>query len=113
MVPEWKEECGWGAAGEFEGVHLKGLIGSSVRILESHALKRDASLCARTGSGACDVEEYLQRIGAAVNGELNADLCRQYLAFYHNARTRGRQCTEREFRSFLAVFQEMLRIIGK
>jgi len=105
-------------------VHFKAFIASSVRILESHALKRDSSLHAcqkyveapenfSRSTLACDVEEYLARIRVALNGELHVDVCRQYLAFYRNSRTAGRQCTEREFRSFLGVFQEMLRIIEK
>ena len=58
---------------------------------------------------ACDVEQYLEEIRAAMNGELDPELCRQYLAFYRNARTPGRECSEQEFRGFLGVFQEVLR----
>lgn len=125
MIPEWKDDCGWGEPGsEYEGVHFKTFIGSSLRILETHALKRDAALRACRGKTtdnddfstsvlACDVEEYLGRIQAALGGELDADLCRQYLAFYRNARIVGRECTEREFRSFLGVFQEILKRVQR
>lgn len=125
IVPEWKDDCGWGEPGsEYEGVHFKTFIGCSLRILETHALKRDPTLNACLGKTthdddfsksvlACDVEEYLGRVQTALGGELGADLCRQYLAFFRNARTVGRECTEQEFRSFLGVFQEILKRVQR
>lgn len=125
VLPPWKDDCGWGAPGtEYDGVHFKTLIASSVHILEAHALKRDPSLkaCLRIATErdsfsksqlACDVEEYLERIRVALNGELDRDLCSQYLAFHRNARTPGRQCTEQEYRAFLTVFQEILRRVER
>lgn len=125
VVPAWKDDCGWGEPGsEYEGVHFKTFIGCSVRILEAHVLKRDASLTACLNKAplnddfsrsalACDVDEYLGRIRAALRGEIDADLCRQYLAFYKNARTAGRECSEQEYRSFLGVFQEILRRVQR
>lgn len=122
-MPEWRDDCGWGPPGsEYEGVHFKTFIAASVRIVEAFALARDPALkacpdrpvvkdddpCDRSAL-ACDVEEYLQRIREALGEELGKDLCRQYLAFYRNARTPGRECSEREYRSFLDVFQEILR----
>lgn len=125
VIPEWKEDCGWGEPGsEYDGVHFKTFIGSSLRVLESHALKRDSGLRACRGKVernedfsrsvlACDVEEYLERMRGSLGAELDADLCRQYLAFYRNARVVGRECTEEEFRSFLGVFQEILKRVQR
>lgn len=128
IEPKWRDDCGWGRPNsEHAGVHFKTFIGTSLRILEAHARRRDPSLqaCRRAGQAggadgtdmddfstsqlACDVEEYLGRVRAALGGELDDDLCKQYVAFYRNARVPGRQCTELEYRSFLGVFQEILR----
>lgn len=121
VVPAWKAECGWGAPHtEYDGVHFKTFIASSLHIIEHYALRRDRSLSAtgatpradadvRSSQLACDVNEYLQRLHAHTDGELDSDLCAQYLAFYTQARTLGRECSHQEFRSFLGVLQEILR----
>lgn len=121
ITPMWRDDCGWGRPNsEYAGVHFKTFIATSVHILEAHALRRNASLtaCAVSATSsdnfahsqlACDVADYLRRLRDATDGELDDDLCSQYLAFYRNARTPGRECTEQEYRSFLGVFQEILR----
>lgn len=126
VEPSWRDECGWGRpSSEYAGVHFKTFIGMSLHILEFHAHKRDPSLFARPPRGssqaddfgtselACDVIDYLRRLRNVMDGELDEDLCTQYLAFYRNARTPGYQCTEQEYRSFIGVFQEILRRIER
>lgn len=127
--PKWREDCGWGRPGsEYDGVHFKTFIGMSLRILHFHALKRFPDLKLETTPKtvgdirdidfsvsylACNVEDYLSRLRSALRGELDEALCVQYLAFHKNARTPHKQCTEREFRSFLGVFQEILRHVER
>ncbi|PXF46684.1 hypothetical protein BWQ96_03510 [Gracilariopsis chorda] len=125
VVPAWKTECGWGAPGsDYDGVHFKTFIGSSLHIIEHYALRRHRSLSAsgrahggdgdiRKSQLACDVKEYLERLHAHTDGELDSDLCAQYLAFYTQARTPGRECSQQEFRSFLGVLQEILRRVQR
>lgn len=130
IKPAWRDDCGWGRPGsEYAGVHFRTFIGSSLRLLHSHATKRAPSLQLEKEKHepaedisqldfsysllACDVEDYLARLRIAMNGDVSQDVCNQFLAFYRNARTPGRQCTEQEFRSFLGVFQEMLRRIER
>lgn len=126
VEPSWRDDCGWGRpSSEFAGVHFKTFVRMSLHILESYACKRDDSLHARspcppsdcndftTSQLACDVDEYMRRLRTALDGELDEDLCTQYVTFYKNARTPGRQCTEQEYRSFLDVFQELLRRIQR
>lgn len=124
VIPKWSNDCGWGAPeSEFQGVHFKTFIATSLHILESHAMKRDRNLSARKKYNTskidnfsksqlvCDPKEYLERISNTLHGALPEEYCRQYLAFYRNARVPGRECTEQEFRSFLHVFKELLKRI--
>lgn len=130
IKPEWRDDCGWGRPGsEYAGVHFRTFIGSSLRLLHHHASKRDPNLRLenlkqkpaedisqldfRHSLLACNVEDYLTRLRIAMKGDVSQDVCNQFLAFYKTARTPGRQCTEQEFRSFLNVFQEILRQIER
>lgn len=108
VVPDWDPRCGWGAPGtEHAGVKFKAFIASSLRVLEQYALRRDAGLTA-----GVDVADYMARLRAAVP-ELDADLCRQYVAFYRSARAPGRVCTEREYHSFVPIFLAILRCVQR
>lgn len=126
MEPMWRDDCGWGKpSSEYAGIHFKAFIAMSLNILESYAKKRHPSLTAcpplasishdnfSTSQLACNVDDFMLRLRIAMNGELDDDLCSQYLAFYKNARTPGTECTEQEYRSFLGVFQEILRRIER
>lgn len=123
VEPLWREDCGWGRPrSAFAGVHFRSFIGMSLHVLQTYALQRDSTLRVQRSSGlpssnmdyskswlTCDVDEYMLRLRRAMDGELDNDLCAQYLAFFKNARISGHECTEQEFRSFLGVFQEILR----
>lgn len=119
ITPKWRDDCGWGAPGtQFDGVHFRTFIASSLHILEKFATQKDPKLVAcpqrppedfSKSYLACDVDDYLLRIRESLKGGLDADLCNQYLAFFRNARTPGKEVPEQEFRAFLGVFQEILR----
>lgn len=122
VIPAWKEDCGWGAPDtEFEGVHFKSVIRASLQVLEKHALERDSSLRAcpqfvtrddfSKSEIACNVPDFLERIRVALKGELDGKLCRGFLEFHGKACEPGSVFTEKQFRSFLAVLREILRII--
>lgn len=114
VIPKWKEECGWGLPhSEYENVHFKSVIAKSIHIVEMMAKKRDSRL-KFVQDEANDVELYLDKVRRYLGEEvLEKEVCREFVAFYRNARIVGRECSETEFRSFLGVLRSVLRKLEK
>ena len=74
ITPTWRDDCGWGRPhSENAGNHFRTFIGTSVHILEAHALRRDPTLRACPARAtttddpsasqlACDVADFLRRL---------------------------------------------------